>query len=126
MTVHLATSDNFSGVAATAFGESPFDCAGAEFVHAPSGDVSYTLSDGDGSKVLYVCALDVAGNLSGTDAFGPTNALELDTADPVAPTFTLPPWSTNAFITVFSVTAPAETGESRPSRVRWIYRRVVS
>ncbi len=89
ITVLLADiSDNFAGVQSTALSEGVFDCQTANYVYPASGDVGYTLTAGDGNRRLYLCAKDLAGNVTGTSVSS-DNAVGLDTSAPQAPQLSL-------------------------------------
>ncbi len=89
ITVHLLNiTDNFSGVMATALAETSFDCATANYAHPTSGDVGYSLSAGEGSRRLYLCAIDLAGNVSAA-AVASDNTVFLDTVVPDMPVLEL-------------------------------------
>ncbi len=89
ITVHLADiTDNFAGLQAVALSEGVFDCQTANYVYPASGDVGYTLTAGEGSRPLYLCAKDVAGNVTGASVSS-DNAVWLDTVAPQSPQVTL-------------------------------------
>ena len=84
-------SDDSSGVAGVAISDDPaLDCATAAYVFPASGAVTFTLSDGDGPRSVYLCARDAAGRVS---APVPSPAVVLDTVAPAAGRLVLPPAS---------------------------------
>ncbi|MEW5850656.1 MAG: FG-GAP-like repeat-containing protein [Myxococcota bacterium] len=110
ITVHLNVVDDETEVAGVALAEAIADCTAVPFSFPRAGDVGYTLSQQDGQRRLYLCAKDVAGNITATPVPS-TNTLVLDTIDPVIQVFQLhggQPWSTSATVTLTVVaTDPA-------------------
>ncbi len=113
ITIHLVTiTDNLSGVAATALAEGSFDCSTSSYSYPSSGDLGFTLSAGEGSRSVYLCARDMAGNVTAS-AVAADNTIFLDTVAPQAPSllFAGGDPNTNAVSVALTVT-PAEPGLS--------------
>ena len=86
VTAHVAVNDATSGVDAVSLTENQVPCGQVNYVYAP-GDIGFTFSAGEGSRRLYLCARDLAGNT--TAAAVASNALIVDTVAPTAGTLTL-------------------------------------
>ena len=66
VTVTLAVEDALSGPQAVAVSEVAIDCDTAVYAYPPVGEIRFPIRGADGERSLFVCARDVAGNI--TDA----------------------------------------------------------
>lgn len=108
----LSDGANGSGAFAVALSEStPFNCTTASYTYPSSGPVAFTLSAGDGTRRVYLCARDAAGNVTPTASV--SNDLTVDTQADGSGTLTLAGGArATSSLTVPAVVAGRPSGSS--------------
>lgn len=81
---HVVAQDDGDGShVLVALADSPVDCAAADYLYPPSGDVVFALSTGQGERQVFACAVDAAGRR--TASASPSNRVVVDSIPPAPP-----------------------------------------